>query len=297
MTPDYKIRYQQDYASILFTAMTGDCEIRVDTLGAATVEQIAALAYHQVLRIEHKFSRYRTDNICYRINTSRGDTIPIDAELYRLLTYADKCYQSSDGLFDLTSGILRRAWPFDEYTSTPNEMRIKALLQLVGWQKIEYNQNTITMPPGMEIDFGAIAKEYAAGLIAQACRQLTPDLSILINLGGDIQITQPRKNRQPWLLELPVGSKQTAKTKTFELIDGALACSRQASRFAEIDGRTYSHILNPKTGWPVENAPSSVTVMAPNCIQAGSLATIAMLKGEQASEFLLSRGVNYHIEL
>lgn len=296
MTPDYKIRYQNNYASILFEAMSSVCEIRVDTLGAATVEQIAALAYHQVHRIEHKFSRYRTDNICYRINTSRGETVPIDAELHRLLTYADKCYQSSDGLFDLTSGILRRAWPFDQYTSAPNPARIEALKQLVGWEKIEYNQNTITMPPGMEIDFGAIAKEYATGLIAQACRQLTPHISILIDLGSDIQITQARKNNQPWLIDLNVGGRNKSKTKTFELFDGALACSRHASKFAEIDGKTYSHILNPKTGWPVENAPTSVTVLAPNCIQAGSLATIAMLKGEKAQEFLLSREVKFHIE-
>ena len=79
------------------------------------------------------------------------------------------------------------------------------------------------------------------------------------------------------------------------LCAGALATSGDARRFLQKDGIRYSHILNPKTGWPVQNAPRSVTVSAPSCVMAGLLATTALLQGEAAAEFLKNQGLKHWV--
>ena len=143
------------------------------------------------------------------------------------------------------------------------------------------------MQPGMEIDFGGVGKEYAVSLIAEQFRHRIPNLSCLINLGGDIQITCPREDHQCW----NVGIENSAQA--IALKEGALATSGDAKRYLLKNGKRYSHILNPKTGWPVPNGPASVTVHSPLCVQAGSLATLALLQGKHAEEFLKEQDVQY----
>jgi len=110
---------------------------------------------------------------------------------------------------------------------------------------------------------------------------------VLINLGGDIQVTQARRHQQPW----QVGIEN--HRGIIPILHGALATSGDAKRFLLSKGKRYSHILNPKTGWPVAGAPSSVTTYAPLCVQAGCLATLALLKGRDAEDFLQSQDVKY----
>ncbi|MER2491953.1 FAD:protein FMN transferase [Catenovulum sediminis] len=295
MRPDYKIHFYNEHACIRFKAMAGQCEVLVDSLEPATVEQIAALAYHQALRVDNKFSRYRNDNICHQINTARGESTPIDEETYRLLSFADQCYQSSKGLFDLTSGILRRAWPFDGNNRQPNQQQIDALLCLIGWEKVLFDNKQVTLPAGMEIDLGAIAKEYAVGLVAQACTQLAPRASVLVNFSGDIQVSKARRDGLHWKVNLDLPEHYDEQHSLLEIKQGAMATCSQYHREAVVNGKRFGHILNPSTGWPVDGAPASVTVFAKNCVQAGSLATLGMLQGDNAEAYLQSRQVEYKI--
>ncbi len=190
-------------------------------------------------------------------------------------------------MFDLTSGVLRRAWRFDCSDNVPHQRQIDALLPLVGWQKVVFDKNTIQMKTGMEIDFGGIGKEYAVSAVNDMFRTLAPDLSVLVNLGGDIQITTPRKAGQPWHVGIENHSH------VIPIFHGALATSGDAKRYLLKDGRRYSHILNPKTGWPIANAPSSITTHAPLCVQAGCLATLGLLNGKEAELFLNNQEVKY----
>lgn len=284
---NYELSRHESYVSTRFQAMASPCEFLFDTRDESLALSLAEKGIAEVKRIEHKFSRYQKANLCERINTADGARVVIDHECYRLLQFAQTCFELSDGMFDLTSGVLRGAWKFDCSDKIPSQRQIDALLPLVGWQKVRFNEHSIQMQPGMEIDFGGIGKEYAVSVVADVCRTFAPELSVLINLGGDIQVTKPRNQGLPWY----VGIEN--HKDVIPIIQGALATSGDVKRFLLNNGKRYSHILNPKTGWPIMNAPSSVTTHAPLCVQAGCLATLALLNGKNAEHFLQSQDVKY----
>ena len=172
----------------------------------------------------------------------------------------------------------------------------KKMLTRIGWNKVSWHPPNISMPKGMQVDLGGIGKEYAVDRVVLLLRDTT-DASCLVNFGGDIAATGPRHKGDGWIvgIETPDTSPDTAtsNTKVYELQQGALATSGDARRYLLKDGIRYGHILNPLTGWPVKEAPRSVTVIAGTCTEAGILATLAMLHGTQAEAFLDQQGVKY----
>jgi thiamine biosynthesis lipoprotein len=145
----------------------------------------------------------------------------------------------------------------------------------------------------MEVDLGGIGKEYAVDRTATLLGAET-DASFLINYGGDLFASGPRRDNQPWVIGLDdPGHTGRRHLGEIPLKQGGMATSGDARRFLMKDGIRYGHILNPKTGWPVEHAPRSVTTHAPTCMEAGMLATLAMLQGEGADAFLQAQGLPY----
>lgn len=299
----FRVKQHKDYYVVQFSAMASPCELLIETNNQALAQRIAEASVSEVKRIQDKFSRYRDDNLCSAINSANGKAVTIDDECYRLLCFAQTCYELSDGFFDLSSGILRRAWHFDGGDRIPKQTEIEQLLPLVGWDKVNFSNKQVQMSPGMELDFGGIGKEYAVSRVAEISMHLAPQISMLVNLGGDIQITQPRINQQAWVVgieSLPAHLGQSKKIhdapKVLSIISGALATSGDTKRYLKKDGVRYSHILNPRTGWPISGAPSTITVAADLCIQAGCLATLALLKGGHAESFLTEQNVQFWCE-
>lgn len=293
MTKPFDIQLHSDHISGHFSAMASPCEVLIDCLDEKLAMQLTQLAHQEASRIEHKYSRYRTDNLIYQINNGDGRAIDIDAETFKLLEFANTCYQLSDGMFDITSGILRKAWKFDGSANVPTPEQVEALTDSLGWEKVEFNQQHITMPAGFEVDFGGIGKEYAVDCVAKSCLQHAPEISVLVNFGGDIQVTRPRHKQPFWQVGIEDPSQKTGQMVVVNIANGGLATSGDAKRFLLKDGKRYSHILNPKTGFPVEQAPRSVTVATDHCIQSGLLATMALLQGSQAENFLQQQKVTH----
>ena len=288
---DYRINSTGDGLSITFDAMASPCEILLDSHDVTLAQKIATLACQEVWRIEDKFSRYNNHGLCAQINQSQGLSVAIDPETVQLLQFANQCYQLSDGLFDLTAGVLRRAWRFDGSDHIANQSQIDALLPLVDWQKVSFDANSITLPSGMELDFGGIGKEYAVDRVILLIKHLTTTAA-LVNLGGDLAATGPRQHQQNWLVGIEHPGLDAYNNQLIvSLQQGALATSGDAKRFLLRDGIRYSHILNAKTGWPMTNAARSVTVAAPQCTQAGLLATLALLQGSDAEPFLAEQTI------
>jgi len=173
---DLVIRKQNNCTAGLFNAMASRCEVLVDTLDEHHARTLADIAMKEALRIEEKFSRYRKDNIIYRINHSAGKPVETDEETANLLDYAEQCYNISDGLFDVTSGVLRKIWTFDGSDNVPEQRQIDEVLQFVGWNKVIWNRPKFILPRNMEIDFGGIGKEYA---VDQAAALITNTVRIL----------------------------------------------------------------------------------------------------------------------
>ena len=287
----------EDFWTSRFQAMASPCEVLLDGAAddPAEAARLCALAEAEVRRIERKFSRYLPDNLIHRINHAQGDPVEVDDETARLLDYATLCHELSDGCFDITSGALRRAWTFDGREAAPDADAIRALLSHVGWSRVEWSDHVLRMPPGMEIDLGGIGKEYAADRAAGAVRNET-DASVLVNLGGDLFASGPRAGDRPW----GVGVDDPLRTGEgvlyrVELVRGGLATSGDARRFVTWQGRRLGHILDARTGWPVEDAPRAVTVLASTCLEAGTLATLATMRGAGAAAFLEDQGVEFRI--
>lgn len=270
--------------------MATPCEVRLETDDAALAEAVGHAGEGEARRIEQKFSRYKADSAVGRINASGGEELLVDAETAHLLDFAARCHDISKGLFDITSGVLRRIWRFDGSDNIPTEAQIKSLRPLIGWEKVSWNSPAIRLPPGMEIDFGGLAKEYAVDRALAAVRAIT-DAPVLVNFGGDLCVSGPRKFGVRWKVAIESVDKSGEAAGLLELADGALATSGDARRFLLKDGVRYGHILNPRTGRPVEQAPRSVTVAAATCVEAGLTATLAVLQGRRAEAFLKREGV------
>lgn len=271
--------------------MASPCEVHVAEADRATAERVVALAAGEAARIEAKFSRYRRGNIIDAINTAEGRTVVVDAETGGLLDYAARLYELSDGLFDVTSGVLRRVWRFDGGDRVPSREAIAELLPRVGWDKVVWRAPELTLPPGMEIDLGGIGKEYAVDRAAALAQQLSTNC--LLNFGGDLLALGSQAGGAPWRVGIESVTEAGAAARQIDLSVGALATSGDARRYLLKDGRRYGHVLDPTTGWPVADAPRSVTVAAPTCTEAGMLATLALLQGAAAEAFLAAQRVQF----
>ena len=275
-----------------FRAMASPCEVHIEIASRTQAEVLARLAMQEAQRIEQIFSRYRDDNLVWQINNSAGQAVTVDEEFGRMLDFASTCFELSDGLFDVTSGVLRKAWNFDGSDNLPAAEAVNALLPNVGWQRARWCFPQFTLPDGMQIDFGGIAKEYAVDRSLARLDAASHGAPCLVNYGGDLHANKPPTSKQAW----QVGIEKTnvvAPDACVQLTKGALATSGNAHRFLLKDGVRYSHVLNPRTGWPIAGAPASVTVAGDTCLQAGMLSTIATLKGPDAETFLQEQDVQF----
>ena len=289
---ELRITQQQNgiYAATFF-AMASPCEILIETRDAKLARRAAQAAADEAWRIERKYSRYREDSVLSGLNRSNGASVVVDDETAALLDFAECCFVVSDGLFDVTSGILRRVWTFDGSDRVPAPADVDACRAFVGFQRLLWKRPLLNLPAGMELDFGGICKEYA---VDRALAAITARFSgaVLVNFGGDL-CASGAPAAGPWSVGVERPDSDREARLLLDLTQGALATSGDTHRFLMRDGVRYGHILDPRTGWPVKDAPRSVTVAAGGCTQAGMLSSLAMLRGSEAERFLTEEGVKF----
>lgn len=276
-----------------FFALGSDCALQLFAENERQAQEAAMASIREIGRIEARYSRYLEDSELSRINAiaKSGGTIEIDAETAGLLDYAFACYRKSDGLFDISSGPLRKAWDFSS-GCLPSHKAIESVLPRIGLDKVVWDPPHLTFDRAdMELDFGGIGKEYAADRAAGICKALGVQYG-LVDLGGDIRLIGPRPDGRPWRVGIRHPRRPSTSIAAIELAAGALATSGDYERFLEVGGQRYCHIFNPRTGWPVQGL-SSVSVMSEDCLVAGSVATIAMLKGHHGGVWLRDLGVRH----
>jgi thiamine biosynthesis lipoprotein len=264
-----------------FRAMAAENEIHVHAPSADHAAECASRAIAEVARIEAKYSRYRPDSVVSRINAAAGgDPVEVDAETLDLLRYAATCHEQSGGLFDVTSGVLRRAWRFDA-ERVPDEAELAPLLRLIDGRAVEVDGNRVRLRrAGMELDFGGFGKEYAVDRAALVLAGHGAR-SALVNLAGDLAIVGAQPDGSPWRVGVRHPRKADKAIASIPVASGAIATSGDYERFIVVDGVRHCHILDPRTGRSARGF-QSVTVHAPACLVAGSATTIAMLKGRDA---------------
>lgn len=229
-----------------------------------------------------------------QINHSAGTNVwtPLDPESQALFNYAHVAHEQSGGLFDITSGVLRKVWDFNR-ANLPEKSAIREQLSKVGWSKVKFSPQGIRLTEAeMELDFGGIVKEYAADAVVKILLEQGANHA-LIDLAGDLAVTGPHPNGSPWKIGIRHPEDPQSAMATISLTNGGLASSGNYERCFEYQGQRYSHLLNPETGMPVQGIMAT-SVWAPQCVVAGSIATIAMLKPEiEGHKWLKECGTSY----
>ena len=276
-----------------FKAMGSFCEIQLFDESRIRVKNVVNQLAEEVARLEKKYSRFREDSFLTEINSSAGNKLglAIDDETQSLFDHALNCFEQSDGLFDITTGALNKIWDFKK-AIVPSQAQIDVARAHVGLNKLSCKDSHIHLPRDMQIDFGGIVKEYAADSVARLARSLGVEHG-LVNLGGDFSVIGSQPGNKPWAVGISSPVSESGVMAKIELNDGGLASSGDYERFFMHEGKRYSHILNPMTGWP-SNGLRAVSIAANLCSVAGSAATIAMLKDEsEAKAWLKDSGLAY----
>ena len=245
-------------------------------------------------RIEAKYSRYRDDSVTTRINRAAGGApVTIDAETAALLRYAEQCHAQSGGLFDITSGVLRRVWDFKPRAAGAAR-RPRNSRQPSRWSAGRASSGTRRRSACR-----APAWRSTSAASARSTRPTASPRSVSSTACGTDSSTWAatfaRSVRRPTARRGASASASAAPNAAiagFDLATGALATSGDYERYFEIDGQRYCHILNPKPGMPVTHW-QSISVVSPLCVVAGSCATIAMLLEAGGAAFLDAQGVQW----
>ncbi len=280
----------QDYSVGEFFAMGCHCELLMETTDKEIANSLLTVARNEAWRLEALWSRYLPSSLVQRLNTHPERAVDVDVETAAVIEYCKKLWELSDGAFDITSGVLRKVWTFDGSCAVPSSAEVAQVLQRVGWQRVQWDPPTICMQPGMQIDFGGVGKEYAVDRCSQLL-EAESTVSCLVNFGGDCAVSQPAQRPGGWQIGVERAAAPGQAQQVISLETGAIATSGSTYRYRLHEGKRLSHIMDARTGWPVASAPAAITVSSSTCLEAGMLATLACLQGEQAREFLSDAGV------
>lgn len=244
-------------------------------------------AIEEIRRIERLLTTFNEESQTNLINRNAGiQPVKVDAEIFDLIERSIRISKITDGYFDISyGGIDKSFWNFDrEMTQLPNPELIKSHLQLVNYQNIildSVNQNVFLKEKGMRIGFGGIGKGYAAEM-AKRILQQRGVVSGIVNASGDLTTWGNQANGKPLTVGIadPDNSKQPFSY--MNITDMAVATSGNYEKFVVINGKKYSHTINPKTGMPVSGV-KSVTIFCPNAEIADAMATPVSIMGIDAA--------------
>lgn len=271
-----------------FTLMGGSAVIRFIGDGdRPAAERIARAAENEALRIERKFSRYREESVVSEIARNAGRTpVAVDEEAVVLIEAALELARLTEGRFDPTAGVFRRAWDFG-VRRVPGTGEIATLLALVDHRAVSVRDGTVLLRrAGMELDLGGVGKEYAVDrvsdlLVAMGVR------SAIVNFAGDVRTIGGRGDGKPWSIGVVDPRARGRCRFAVRLIGGAgVATSGDYERCFVHDGVRYHHLLDATTGYPARGVMSA-TIVAASAFLAGRIATAAFLLGPRKGMALL----------
>lgn len=274
-------------------AEAGDsCQIEVlamDTIMTLTIygengrqgEKILRDAAGQIRALEGLLSVTDENSEIYRVNHSGGAPVSLSDDARDLLAEALSLCASTDGALDVSIYPLVRAWGFTtgEYR-VPESGELEDLLPRTDYARISIEDGALTLPEGMELDLGAVAKGYAGDRLMAffAKKGVT---SAIVSLGGSIQTLGAKPDGSPW--RVAVQAPEGGYAGVLEVVGKAVITSGGYQRYFERDGRTYIHIIDPATGYPVENDLASVTIVADSGTRGDGLSTALFVMGREGA--------------
>lgn len=262
-----------------FLAMGTPCRVMAAGPDAA-VGAFFEAAIDWVAAFEAKYSRFLPSSWISCLNASAGGaSVDSDPETDRILALCHEMHFLTRGVFDPTALPLIRLWDW-RTGRIPSEPEIDEARSRVGWSKIERKPGKVRLAaPGMCLDLGGMGKEYAVDQVALLASRF-PLTGALVDFGADIRVSgEPADGRPGWHIGLENPDKPGSAWCGLAVRNAAVASSGDYIRRFEAGGRLYGHIVDVRTGRPVENGCHAVNVLAPSCTQAGMLSTAAFVLG------------------
>jgi thiamine biosynthesis lipoprotein len=267
-------------ASLSFQAMGTLCQVRF-AAGADEIRPLGEAIRDWVAAFEMKYSKFQPDSLISRINSApAGEWTEVDAETDKIFALCDQLHFFTRGAFDPTSLPLLKLWDW-KGTSTrlPTDTEVEHARALVGWRKVKHRKGAIQLTaPGMAVDLGGIGKEYAVDCVALMVAE-AGTRGALVDFGKDIRVIGLPPAKPFWHIGLEDPAQPGRVWCGLAIKDRAVATSGDYLRNRSLDGRRIGHIVDPRTGYPVDNGVRAVSVIAPSCTLAGALSTTAFVLG------------------
>jgi thiamine biosynthesis lipoprotein len=241
------------------------------------------LAVAEISRIEKLLTTFSNDSITFQINENAGiQPVVVPKEVFDLIFRCQMISKMTQGAFDISYGSIdKKFWNFDlNMTSLPDSAIAKKAVELINYENIILNEKDKTVflkNKGMRIGFGGIGKGYAAECAKKILRQNGIDSGI-VNAAGDLTTWGYQENGEAWTIGIADPNKKESIFSTFNITNTSVATSGNYEKFVVIDGKKYSHTIDPKTGYPISGI-KSVTIIAENAEIADALATPVTVMG------------------
>lgn len=237
---------------------------------------------------EKMLSRTVEGSDVWNINHAEGNTVTVSEETAEILRTAVKISEVSDGAFDITIAPVSVLWDFTSGSQIiPESATIEQAAHLVDFRQIQIEGNNVTLPAGMMIDLGGIAKGYIADAV-KAKLEAAGITSAILSFGGNIVAIGLKPDGSPWKVGIQDIDEPTGKTMMVSLnYGGSTVTSGIYERGFTVDGVTYHHILSSETGWPVQNELASVTIFSDSSLMGDALSTAVFALGTEKGSRLI----------
>ena len=258
-------------------------EITVVTAEASFAQQCIGEAVAEIRRIEKLLTTFDESSQTNLINRNAGIApVTVDREVFELIKRSKRISALTQGAFDITYGSIdKRLWNFDKsMTSLPDANTAKRMVRLINYNNVLLDEDNCTVflkEQGMRIGFGGIGKGYAAEMAKQLLQNKGVQSGI-VNAAGDLTAWGHQPNGKPWTIGIADPNATRSAISYLEITNTSVATSGNYEKFVMIDGKKYSHTINPKTGLPVRGI-KSVTIISPNAEIADAMATPVMIMG------------------
>lgn len=277
---------------VAFRSLGSACDLFFAAPDSRAADAYRLAAFDWLAEFEAHYSRFLHDSLVSQINANAGiDWVPIDARTEVLLDLCEHNHFVTQGAFDATSLPLSELWDWKrKHDSLPTEAEIAIAKACIGWKRVQRAPGRLFLPErGMKLDFGGVGKEFAVDCLLQLAVAHGIE-HIMVDLGGDIAVLGEPPEGGGWYVGLEDPTNEGRSYCGIRLQSGgAVATSGDYRRCFQHDGRTYGHIIDCRTGWPVANGTRSASVIASRCTAAGLLSTSAMIIGGRDAIDMLER--------
>ena len=248
--------------------------------------------------INRSMSTYRKDSEISRFNAWElaGQKIIISDDFWQVMIVAQKIYELTDGAWDGTVKPLLSLWGFDSTknkNSIPEKAEIQGQLANIGFNQIEISSDRflIKHKASISLDLASIAKGYGVDQVTTLIKKMGIE-NFLVEIGGEVFASGHRKDGKPWRVGINRPQKDAPYDQIYKVINlhnKAFATSGDYRNYFEVDGKRYSHILDPRSGYPISNGVVSVSIVADDCTFADGLSTAVMVLGPQKGLALINK--------